>query len=226
MKKLWLWMMMGVTTTAANAAVVVTRFPDYGVSLLPTGTTGIFRYEVDIDADGIYEVAFEANSGVEVDAISNSHVRIQAIPESPPDVGSDAWSLSAGSIIGVSPSSPALWTYEPIGSTMRVCTDLFCVGYWPKGTFVAVDPDTGFLTIFPESGYLAVEFTNATGLHYGWIDVGVLGFSPTARIYGWGWETQTGVAVQIVPETSSVLLMAAGVMAAVFRRKRKENQEV
>ncbi len=216
---------MGVTITAANAVVIVTRFPDYGVSLLPTGTTGIFRYEIDIDADGIYEVAIDSNSGVQVSAMSNNHVRIQTLPEAPPDTGSEGWSLRLGSMIGASPESPAVWRNEPIGAGMRVCTDLFCVGNWPSGNFVATDPNTGFLTIFPESGYLAVEFTNSTGLHYGWVDVGVLGFSPTARIYGWGWETQAGVGVQIVPESSTALLMAAGILAAVFRRQRKENQE-
>jgi hypothetical protein len=207
------------TTTAATAAVIVTVLPNLGV---PLGRES--SYLVDFDGDGIHEINFIASGGSQFSAFNNSHVRIQAIPSNPPNIGSRAISLELGSLVGSSPS----W-YDNVlggGSALRACTDLFCVGTWPTGTFVTTDPNTGFMTIFPESGYLGVEFTNASGIHYGWVDVGVLGFDPSGRVYGWGWETQAGVAVRIVPETSTVLLMSAGVLAAVFQRRRQENQEV
>ncbi len=209
-----------VTTTAANAAVVVTVLPNFGVPLGSEGT-----YPVDFDGDGTYEVLFTASGGSVFSAKTNAHVRIQAIPEPPPGNNSDAWSLAFGSVIGATSISPASWVSDPIGGTLRSCTDMFCVGDWPTGTFVMTDPNTGFLTIFPDSGYLGVEFTNASGIHYGWVDVGVIGFAPVGRIYGWGWETQAGIGVQIVPEPSTALLVAAGILAAVSRRQRKENQE-
>jgi PEP-CTERM motif len=210
-----------VTTTAANAAVVVTVLPNLGV---PLGSEG--SYPIDFDGDGIYEVNFVASGGSQFSAFNNSHVRLQAIPSDPPNVGSRAISLNLGSLVGSTPQgSSVLYDSRPGGSLLRFCTDAFCVGNWPSGTFVTTDPNTGFLTIFPESGYLGVEFTNSSGVHYGWVDVGVLGFFPAGRIYGWGWETQAGVAVQIVPEPSTVLLMTAGVMAAAFQRRRQENQE-
>jgi hypothetical protein len=65
-----------------------------------------------------------------------------------------------------------------------------------------------------------VEFTNDTGLHYGWIDVGVLGFSPVGYIYGWGWETEPNTAVTIIPEPSQFLLVSSALIAALFRRRR------
>jgi len=209
------------TTTAADSAVVVTVLSNLGVPLGSEGT-----YSVDFDEDGIYEVNFIASGGSQFSAFNNTHVRFQAIPSNPPNVGSRAISLELGSLVSSTPQEPSIW-YDsaPGGSLLRFCTDLFCVGSWPTGTFVTTDPLSGNLVIFPESGYLGVEFTNATGIHYGWVDVGVIGFAPVGRIYGWGWETQAGVPVQIVPEPSSVLLVFAGIVAAIFRRQRQENQE-
>ncbi|MEN8695444.1 MAG: hypothetical protein ACN4GG_10135 [Akkermansiaceae bacterium] len=208
-------------TTVADAAVVVTQLPDLGVQ------HGDGTYEIDIDNNGVWDVAFVANSGVEFSAISNTDVRIQAIPELPPDLGSDALSLAFGSIVGPLADSQAVWHQDIIGSsTMRVCTNLFCVGNWPTGTFTAVDPSTGLTTIFPESGYLAVEFTNDTGLHYGWIDIGVIGFFPTARIYGWGWETEPDTAVMIIPEPSaSGLVFLSGLLVVMRRVTRISTKE-
>ena len=90
---------------------------------------------------------------------------------------------------------------------MRICVTTGCAGFWPEGTEVKEDPATGLDTILPESGYLAVAFTNTTGLHYGWVDVGVLGFSATGVIYGWAWESDPDTPVTIVPEPESVGLM-------------------
>jgi hypothetical protein len=209
-----------VTTTAATAAVVVTVLPNLGV---PLGSEGSFP--VDFDGDGNSEVLFEASGGSQFSVRSSGSTRILTIPSAPPNLGSRATPLLLGSIVSSDIVSPGIWITEPLGATLRFCTDAFCVGNWPTGTFVTTDPNTGFLTIFPESGYLGVEFTNASGIHYGWVDVGVLGFFPVGRIYGWGWETQAGVPVQIVPEASTILLICTGVLAAVFRRQRPQNQE-
>lgn len=215
MRRFPLWGLgIAILTTAADAAVVVTRLPDFGFGL------GDGRYEVDIDGDGSWEVAFVAISGIEFSAVVQGTTRIQVIPSAPPNLGSRAWPLTLGEEIGSDPSPSAQWENELIGGTLRGCTDLFCVGNWPAGTFTAFDPETDFNTIFPESGYLAVEFTNDTGLHYGWIDVGVIGFFPTGRIYGWGWETEPDTAVTIIPESSQILLAASGLVVALIRRRR------
>lgn len=209
-----------VTTTAANATVVVTVLPNLGVPLGSEGT-----YPVDFDGDGFYEVLFEASGGSQFSVKSSGTTKILAIPSTPPDLGSRATPSLLGSSVGDDILSPGIWITEPFGATLRFCTDLFCVGNWPTGTFVTEDPLSGNMVIFPESGYLGVEFTNTTGIHYGWVDVGVLGFFPVGRIYGWGWETQAGVPVQIVPEPSSVFLITAAMLAGVFRRHRRRNEE-
>ncbi|MDB4618569.1 hypothetical protein OAG53_02720, partial [Akkermansiaceae bacterium] len=150
--------------TAADAAVIVTQLPDFGDNLEPTGTPGLSRYEVDIDGDGTYEVSFESFAGTQISAIANDHTRIQAYPQTPPDVGSWASPLVLGDVVGSDALYGAVWHNDILGTSgMRACTDFTCVGFWPTGTFVEIDPDTGLLTIFPESGYLAVEFTNDTG---------------------------------------------------------------
>ena len=91
---------------------------------------------------------------------------------------------------------------------MRVCVTTGCAGLWPEGISLKPDPETGITVVLPDSGYLAVAFTNATGLHYGWVDVGVdsLG-SPVGAIYGWAWESDPDTPVTIVPEPESVGLM-------------------
>jgi hypothetical protein len=118
-----------------------------------------------------------------------------------------------GDVVGSKPLNNAIWHQDSKGTSgMRVCVTSGCAGYWPEGSEVKYDPEEGLPVILPDSGYLAVAFTNMTELHYGWIDVGVLGFSATGVIYGWGWETEAETPVTIVPEPGSVglLLLFAG----------------
>jgi hypothetical protein len=202
--------------TAANAAVVVTRLPNLGVPLYQQ------TYHIDLDLDGANDFYIESTSS-QFSAFGDSNIRFYAITSGPPDIGSYAVPFALGSFVGSSTTSPAGWHNALLGgTTLRVCTDLFCVGHWPSGTFVTEDPLTGFLTIFPESGYLGVEITKPDGVHYGWVDVGVLGFDPTGRIYGWGYETQAGVPAQIsVPEPTITALFGIGAAATLIRRRRQ-----
>jgi hypothetical protein len=208
-----------VSTVAAD--VVWTNLPGFGDRLQVTDQPGVFRYEVDINGNGVWEVAFEGD-GIEFSAVVNEHALIQTIPETPPNLGSDAWSLQLGDTVGPNAYAPTLWHRDTKGrATMRICLNIGCAGYWPEGSEVKYDPEEGLPVILPDSGYLAVAFTNMTELHYGWIDVGVLGFSATGVIYGWGWETEAETPVTIVPEPGSVglLLLFAG-LAALRRAKR------
>ena len=201
-----LWLCCGVAT----ADVIVTNlgtFGDYVVENI--GTFG--RYEVDIDGNGVWEVAFEGD-GTEFYTVVNEHALIQTIPETPPNLGSDAWSLEVGDIVGSDAYSPAVWHRDVKGTaTMRICLavgfGVACAGHWPTGSEDIYNPDTGFITVRPDSGYLAVAFTNATGLHYGWVDVGVYEIIAAGKIYGWAWESDPDTPVTIVPEPESVGLM-------------------
>ena len=105
---------------------------------------------------------------------------------------------------------------------MRVCHDVGCAGYWPEGVSREHDPESGHDFLLPESGYLAVAFTNTTGLHYGWVDVGVLGFSATGVIYGWAWESDPDTPVTIVPEPESVGLMVLFAGLIWLRQMKRE----
>jgi hypothetical protein len=202
--------------TAANAAVVVTRLANLGVPLYQQ------TYHIDLDLDGANDLYIESTSS-QFGAFGGSGVRFYAVTSTPPDIGSYAVPFTLGSLVGASTTFPAVWHNASEGGTaLRVCTDLFCVGHWPSGTFVTEDPLTGFLTIFPESGYLGIEITKPDGVHYGWVDVGVIGFAPVGRIYGWGYETQAGVPAQIsVPEPSLGALFFIGCTATLLCRRRQ-----
>jgi hypothetical protein len=198
-----------VSTVAAD--VVWTNLTELGDRLQVTDQPGVFRYEVDINGNGVWEIAFEGN-GVELSAVVNEHALIQTHPSTPPNLGSRASPLLLGDVVEFETLYNAVWHRETIGATMRICHNIGCAGYWPEGSEVKYDPEQGLPVILPDSGYLAVAFTNMTKLHYGWIDVGVLGFSATGVIYGWGWETEAETPVTIVPEPGSVglLLLFAG----------------
>jgi hypothetical protein len=202
-----------VSTVAAD--VVWTNLPGLG----DPHTLG--RYEIDIDGNGVWEVAFEGDS-VQFSAVVNEHVQLQAYPQSPPDRASWASPLLLGDVVGSKPLNNAVWHDTETGTSgMRVCVTSGCAGYWPGGHSLAYYPERNLTVALPTSGYLAVAFTNVTGLHYGWVDVGVLDFAANSWIYGWGWETEAETPVTIVPEPGSVglLLLFAG-LAALRRAKR------
>ncbi len=198
-----LWLCCGVAT----ANVIVTNLPGiFGDPIFGDGfMTG--RYEVDIDGNGVWDVALEASS-TQISAVANKHTLLQVYPSTPPNVGSWASPLLLGDVVGSYALYNAVWHRNNLGTSgMRVCVTSGCAGYWPEGAEEILDPDTGYIRLRPHSGYLAVAFTNSTGRHYGYVDVGVYDIGSAGLIYGWAWETEPDTPITIVPEPGSAGLV-------------------
>lgn len=88
---------------------------------------------------------------------------------------------------------------------------------------------------FPSYGdyaFLAADFDNARGfvglsfnvggnLHYGWAEVTGLAAPGGAVLHSFGYNDVAGDAATTIPETSSLLLIAAGAAGVGLRRKRQ-----
>ncbi len=91
---------------------------------------------------------------------------------------------------------------------------------------------------FPDAGnkYIGVRFTNATGEHFGWVQVSVAADSSSVEIIDWAWEkvpgepilagaTTGGAANQVIPtlnEWGIIVLMTLLAGAAAWKMNKPE----
>lgn len=201
-----------------RAAVVVTQIQP------PTSLVeGRPNVVIDFNHDGIEELRF-VGSLTQPGGFIQSHVQIQGIAATPPNLGSMATPVELMELVGAVPSSVGAWISPTLDSfTLRVYFDNGIQGYWPTGTYLGDPLEVGGpIPILPESGYLAVLFSLPDGDHYGWVEVGVLGFGAVGYVRSYGWETEPGVPIVAgVPEPGRLLLFLAGAFAWGCRRRRK-----
>lgn len=204
--------------SSACGAVVVTQVSSENRAI----GIGLPNRVVDFDQDGLPEIVFSTDGGL-IGGVLSSHVQIQGIPETPPDTGAFATPLTFMSLVSATSSSLGDWTFPTNSNrfSLRFVVVGSSLGYWPTGVTLG-DPifPGGPMPLIPESGYLAVRFTNTTGTHYGWVDLGVYEFSASGNLNAYGWETDAGVPILAgVPEPRRMLLML-GSLAALLNRRR------
>ena len=200
----------------ARAAVTVTQI--LPPAALVEGQTDIV---IDFDNDGIEELRF-VGSLTQPGGFAESHVEIYGIAATPPNLGSWATPFEFRELVAASSSSLGSWISPTLNSfTLRSYFANGISGYWPTGTYLGDPLPGGAIPILPESGYLGVRFTLADGLHYGWVEVGVLGLAPTGFVRSYGWETDAGIPIAAgAPEPSRSVFLLLGMTALFCRRRR------
>jgi hypothetical protein len=178
---------------------------------------------VDFDQDGVPEIVFSTDGGL-IGGVLSSHVEIQGIPETPPDTGAFATPVSFMALVSAASASLGDWCFPTNTNhfALRFVVVGASVGYWPTGTTLG-EPlfPGGPVPLIPDSGYLAVRFTNTTGLHYGWVDLGVYEFSASGNLNAYGWETDAGVPILAgAPEPKRVVLIVLALGVLLTRRRR------
>lgn len=179
---------------------------------------------VDFDQDGLPEIVFSSDGGGGIGGTLSSHVEIQGIPETLPDTGAFATPLPLMALVSATSASLGDWTVPTSSNrfTLRFVVGSSSFGYWPTGLSLG-EPlfPGGPVPLIPDSGYLAVRFTNTTGTHYGWVDLGVYEFSASGNLNAFGWETDAGVPILAgVPEPQRMLLIVSAFGALLNRRRR------
>lgn len=211
--------LMFVSAPRTEAAVVMTQVSIENRAI----GIGLPDRVVDFDEDGLPEIVFSSDGGL-IGGVLSSHVQIQGIPETPPDTGAFATPLTFMSLVSTASSSLGDWTFPTNSNrfSLRFVVVGSALGYWPTGVSLG-DPifPGGPVPLIPESGYLAVRFTNTTGTHYGWVDLGVYEFSASGNLNAYGWETGAGVPILAgVPEPRRMLLIVGALSALLNRRRR------
>ena len=70
--------------------------------------------------------------------------------------------------------------------------------------------------------YLGVQFSFSGQTHYGWVGVEVNGSTGTIRDYAYESSPDTAIAAGVIPEPSTLALLAAGAGAVGLRRRRSQ----
>ena len=159
---------------------------------------------IDIDGNDIVDFIFLANvSFVGIQAQGDNEYLVW--PNSFPMIGGNPEPLSNGYEIGPNSSEGDL---EWFGINTDYSTLIRCLsgsgGYTCAGRFVG------------QHAYMGLEFDIEGATHYGWIDLRVASDNPYAVIYGWGYETDSGVSILAgagaVPEPSTAMLLMGGLL--------------
>jgi hypothetical protein len=165
-------------------------------------------FSLDMDANGTVDFSLAAGNYYFSGIHAESENKYLILPSLPPNIGGRVAALGSGYLIGSNSgeSNPEEWFgSDNYSSFIRIL-------------------DTGKYGEFYEShGYVGLEFDSEDGTHYGWLEIEGLTHSSSIRIYGWAYESTSGVGIVAgaIPEPSSGILFTIGAIGAWTLRKRK-----
>ncbi len=210
-----LWASLGCGTRT-QAAVVVTTLAEPMVLYDPTNPVPTY-VPIDINQDG--EADYTFGFGFTTIALKTERSNRAVIHnDAPPDMGGSIEALSAGYVIGPSLEAGDSW----------VSADLLG-GYVSPGESAFINIVQGFNLMYSSRMpatltrvFFGLEFELADGTHYGYFDLEAQHDTLGVRIHGWAYESQpnTPIVAGSVPEPGRMLLLLAGVLALVCRRRR------
>jgi hypothetical protein len=206
-------------TTAASAAVVAVSLPapiEVWTDFLNSS------FSLDIDQNGSADFTFLATfNGASIRTERANRVTIEVDP--PPDLGGPLTAFQPGALIGADIAFPLEFRSadhfgdgfvgedELLGISIVICFD--SCSYTP---FAAGRAYTGF------------EFERNGLKHYGYFD---MSGAPNVRgvtLYGWGWETEPGMAIVAgaIPEPSTAAYVGGSAFLLWQRNAhtRKQNK--
>ena len=212
-----------LATTTAHAAVVFIDRLVYDYVPCGPDLRGDTCQFVDMDGDGTRDFYFAAAIGNGAYLIPLGDNRVLSNPViAPGGLGRYTVAMTGGELLGVTPFA-GFWMgrLDYFDNTDQGSLIYACFGERGGG-----NPPVCISTIesgFFSTNYLGLEFWSGGGLHYGWINVYVLGLGGThdVVINGWAYESDAGqsLAAGQVPEPGmGSLALLAG--AALCRRRR------
>lgn len=167
-------------------------------------------HDIDMDGNGTTDFSFSGFWHISVDFRSENSNRYLIHPSPPPNTGGPVAALDSGVFIGADSGDNTLYWF---GDNYD---------YW-SGLMLNLDPGEAG-EFWGQRAYIGVEFQMDDGVHYGWFDVEGGASGPYAVIRGWAYEStpDMGIIAGAVPEPSSILLFASGVMGILlFRAKNR-----
>lgn len=211
-KRLFLMIFVVLILAASNVALnaqgtSVFYQPSEPIPLFSGGTDA---YDLDVNFDGLADYRFDYGlNGFFVQALGEN--RQIGVLLTPPDSGSYLAPLPARnqSWFLVGPSLPPGYSWVGVD------------GPGAGSSIVSIPTEIGTLGLFSgQRAWMGIEFRADSGVHYGAVlidnplDVG------GGYIRGWLYDSRSGEPVPIVPEPSTVLLLAlAGLGFHVARRR-------
>lgn len=207
----------------AAAAVVVTYRGSNANPFSPNNTPAYVPF--DINADGIFDFTFESNAFYASFGTFGSN-RVSSFIDPTEFYVHQIVPVPIGAEIASTSSFPYVDPFFPgfgaLPGTLHAGSEIS----YPDG-FLLGYATSGFMQY--SNAYIAVEFTSADGIHYGWIQY--QGFSvaypfainvPGGWVNSWAWETTPGVPIIAgsVPEPARSTLIFAGIATLLCRRRR------
>ena len=214
------------------AAVIYTHLNEtYDAFARPSDDErGFYTLPIDFNGDGKTEFVVTVEES-HVGILHDLGNRVLILAGSPPNIGGSAASDLGGALIaGDSGNANFRWYEGGILPTYFVedNPDL-PLRLTSVGVFFTPGGSSGHT--LGKDGYLGFGFTLDDGIHYGWLhldastaarDVNGFVLGVGGYIYGWAWETNPsmGIVAGSIPEPSSWILLAAGIISSALRRKR------
>ncbi len=188
----------------ADAGIVYSGPLD--VNILPTNPGAVQNFDFDGD--------------------TNIDFRIGNFTDNPPTIVEGLFYSSAGYVgedLGASLPFATPLGYGDLISSSNVGTK--SIG---KLTFDSVPPSIPGLPWVPGvDAYIGIAFTIGTDVHYGWVETAV-GTDYSLTVKGWAYNdvADAGINAGVVPEPSSLALLAAGAAGVVAFAARKRRAVV
>jgi hypothetical protein len=161
----------GATATQPVSIIISVIFIDIDDITLGNPTEYVYT-DLDLNSDGLADLTFQTGRS-DLVCFSTVGGGVAGIPTVPPNQNHFAAAFSYGAILGVSLPTESLYRWNEGYSGMLSCRDAGCLGLWEDKT-----------------AYLGVQFSTATGIHYGWVEVFVFGNTSTGSILSFAYESE------------------------------------
>lgn len=183
-----------------------------------------FVNNIDLDGDGTRDF-FTSTSPNAASIIPTGSNRVLSVSALPPDLGRWISPMSGGEIIGSAPAFPTIWSgladrvnqFDNRGAAIYFCNSRGPIGEPPD--CISVIPDGN------QTRFVGLEFTSNGETKYGYVSISVDVLTPLhfVNVEGWAFETTPNKPIMAgaIPEPSSALLVAAGCLMGIPRRKRR-----